>query len=141
MAAMQSVRTHAWRPVFRLHDWGCAMIWYENLYIGDSIPRKEGKIRRIKWKIEHHAGQWNIYVIALCRYGTNLLEIIPARELLQKYYPRQSLYIVGLAKGYDEALETAARIIIDVYQHTGGFSVRHYIKKEIDKPQKAGDGA
>jgi len=38
------------------------MKWYEDLYVGDSI---EGKVNRIKWKINHHAGTVSIYVIAL----------------------------------------------------------------------------
>ncbi len=112
------------------------MIWYENLYMGESIPKKDVKIRHLKWKINHNAVLTNIFIIVLCRSGTNLLEIIPARELRQKHYPKQNLYIVGLAKGYDEALETAASIVIDVYQKTGGFE----IKRCLLHTQKAGGG-
>jgi len=113
------------------------MIWYDNLYLGDSIPRKQRKQNRIKWKIEHNAGLLDIYIIVLCRYGTGLLEIIPTRELLQKAYPRQNLTVVGLARGYDEALETAARIVLDVYRHTGGFKVRPFLLRH---GLEAGDG-
>lgn len=113
------------------------MIWYDNLYIGESISKKAAKIKRIKWKINHNAGLLNIYIIVLCRYGTNLLEIIQTRELLQKSYPKGQLYVVGLAKGYDEAIETAAKIVVDVYQHTGGFQVKKYLLQQ----KKAGDGA
>lgn len=111
------------------------MIWHENLYIGESIPKKNIKIKHLKWKINHNAFLPNIFIIVLCRYGTNLLEIIPVRELRQKHYPKQNLYIVGLAKGYNEALETAAGIVSDVYKKTGGFDVKHCLRK----PRKAGD--
>lgn len=111
------------------------MIWHENLYIGESIQDKDLKIRHLKWKINHNAFLPNIFIIVLCRYGTNLLEIIPVRELRQKHYPKQNLYIVGLAKGYHEALETAAAIINDVYKKTGGFEV----KRCLLKAWKAGD--
>lgn len=111
------------------------MIWYENLYIGESISKKDAKIRRLKWKINHNACLINIFIIVLCRYGTNLLEIIPVRELRHKSYPKRNLYIVGLAKGYDEALETAAYIVIDVYKKTGGFAV----KKCLLQQTKAGE--
>lgn len=113
------------------------MIWYEKLYIGESIPKKDAKIRRIKWKIEHNAGQCRIYVIALCRYGSSLLEIIPARELLQKHYPKHQLYIVGLARGYQEALETAAEIVLDAYRQTGDFQVKRFL---LGQRKKAGGG-
>lgn len=112
------------------------MIWYENLYIGESIPKKNGKIKRLKWKIDHNAGLLNIYIIVLCRCGDNLLEIIPSKELLQKAYPKKGLFVVGIARGYDEALQTAAGIVIDVYQHTGGFQVEQYLLRNT----KAGDG-
>lgn len=112
------------------------MNWHENLYIGESIPKKKGKIKRLKWKIEHNAGLLNIYIITLCRHGDNLLEIIPSKELLQKAYPKKGLYVVGLAKGYDEALQTAANIVVDVYQHTGRFQVEKYFLQDI----KAGGG-
>lgn len=114
------------------------MIWYENLYIGESIPKKDAKIRRIKWKIDHNAGLLNIYMIVLCRYPSGLLEIIPARELKQKYYPKRQLYVVGLAQGYHEALETAAQIVTDVYAHTGGFQVKSYLLSQRGQRKKAG---
>ena len=79
------------------------MKWYEDLYVGDSI---EGKVNRIKWKINHHAGTVSIYVIAFASNRQNLLDIIPAWELMQKSYPgKKEMQIIGLAKGYAEALE------------------------------------
>ncbi len=104
--------------------WQAYMTWHDDLYVGESIIHKTDKI---KWKICHNAGQLNIYVITLASNEKNLLDIIPARELLQKGYPKQNLYIVGLAKGYDEAVEVAASIIDLVYQKTGGFAVRSYL--------------
>lgn len=112
------------------------MIWYEKLYIGESISKKRAKLRRIKKKVNRNAFLWNIFLIVLCRYGSSLLEIIPARELCQKNYPKQDLYIVGIAKGYQEALETAAKIVTDVYKKTGGFQVKSCLMQQ----KKAGDG-
>lgn len=100
------------------------MIWYEKLYVGESIVHKT---KKIKWKICHNAGQLNIYVITLASNEHNLLDIIPAQELLQKGYPKRGLYIVGLAKGYEEAVEVAVSIVDEVYQATGTFAVRSYL--------------
>lgn len=100
------------------------MTWYEDLYVGESIIHKKSKII---WKIRHNAGQLNIYVIALASNEKNLLDIIPAQELLQKGYPRQQLFIVGLAKGHDEAVGVAVSIIDEVYRKTGTFAVRKYL--------------
>ncbi len=100
------------------------MKWHKSLYAGDSIVHK---ISKIKWKILHNAGQIDIYVIALASNPQNLLDIIPSRELLQKAYPKKEMYVVGLAKGYEEALEVAVSIIDEVYRSTGSFAVSEYL--------------
>ena len=103
------------------------MKWYDDLYVGESIVHKTSKI---KWKILHNAGQLNIYVITLASNPANLLDIISEKELLQKGYPKKNLYIVGLAKGYQEAVDTAVAIIDEVYQNTGAFAVSSYLMKK-----------
>lgn len=106
------------------------MKWYKDLYVGESIVHKTN---RIKWKIRHNAGQINIYVIALASNEENLLDIIPARELLQKGYPKKHIFIVGIAKGYDEAVNVAVSIIDEVYRQTGAFGVRTYLSRKRRK--------
>lgn len=102
------------------------MKWYKDLYIGESIAHKKN---RIKWKIIHNAGQLDIYVIALASNRENLLDLIPAWELMQKHYPKEHVFIVGLAGSYEEAAELAAKIVCEAYAATGSFKVREYIKK------------
>lgn len=99
------------------------MTWYKEYYAGESIA---GKKERIKWKILHHAGQIGIYVIAVSSSPGNLLDIIPSWELMHKYYPKSELLIVGVDKGYENAMELAGMIVMDVYQKTGDFRVREY---------------
>ncbi len=100
------------------------MRWYENLYAGDSILRRQ---KKIKWKIIHNAGQIRVYVITLASNPANLLDIIPSWELMQKHYPKRELYVIGLAGSYDEAVELAGKIVSEVYAVTGGFDIRSYI--------------
>lgn len=102
------------------------MTWYEDLYVGESIVHKTSKI---KWKIRHNAGQLNIYVISLASNEANLLDIIPAQELLQKGYPKRDMHVIGLAKGYDEAVDVAVSIVDEVYRSTGAFDVRSYLRQ------------
>mgnify|MGYP000221946932 FL=1 len=103
------------------------MKWYEDLYVGDSI---EGKVNRIKWKINHNAGTISVYVIAFASNSQNLLDIIPAWELMQKSYPKKQMKIIGLAKGYEDALELVRTIIDETYQNTGDVDVWKYLKEE-----------
>ena len=102
------------------------MKWYDNLYVGESI---KGKEKRIKWKIEHNAGTLSIFVIALSSNPDNLLDMIPAKELMQKAYPKEQLEIIGLAKGYEEGLELITRIVDEVYQSTGDVDICTYLKE------------
>ena len=109
------------------------MKWYENLYVGESIKHKTEKI---KWKIKHNAGQINIYVISLASNPQNLLDIIPAQELMQKAYPKKEMYIIGLAHGMDEAQIVVKQIIDEVYRKTGGFQIRSYLLKKKDSENR-----
>jgi hypothetical protein len=101
------------------------MTWYDDLYVGYGIRKKE---KQVVWRIKHNAGQIGVYVIALASNKKNLLDIIPATDLLQRSYPKQEMYVVGLAKGYDEAVDVAVSIVEEVYQMTGGFDVRRYFQ-------------
>ena len=114
------------------------MIWYENLYIGESIPKKNAKIRRLKWKIDHSKCLTNAFIIVLCRYGTNLLEIIPARELCQKAYPKRNLYVVGLARGYDDALYSSKRKVTAHDQGSGAVFAGAFETLRLDAASFAG---
>lgn len=101
------------------------MKWYHDLYVGDSIA---DKAKRIKWKINHNAGTVSVYVIAFASNKQNLLDIIPSWELMQKAYPgKKEMQIIGLAKGYEEALELVKQIIEETYRNTKTVDVRAYL--------------
>ncbi len=99
------------------------MIWYKDFYAGEGIAKKKEKI---KWKILHNAGQIDIYVISLSSNPENLLDIIPSWELMQTYYPKEDLLVVGVEKGYENAMELAGMIVMDVLQKTGSLDIRDY---------------
>ena len=109
------------------------MTWYDELYVGESIVHKT---KRVKWKINHNAGQIGIYVIALPSNEKNLLDLIPAWELMQKHYPKKQLYIIGLAGDYDEAVTLAAMIVCEAYAKTGSFCVADYLGENKTKKKE-----
>lgn len=106
------------------------MKWYRNLYVSESIG---SRVNRIKWKINHNAGTVSVFVIAFASNPDNLLDIIPAWNLMQKGYPKRQLKIIGLAGGYDEALELVRTIIDETYQCRGDVNVWEYLKEERRK--------
>lgn len=103
------------------------MKWCRNLYVSEAIGDKAG---RIKWKINHNAGTIWVYVITFASNPDNLLDIIPAWQLMQKSYPKKDLEIIGLAKGYDDAIMLVQQIIEETYANTGGVDVWSYLKQE-----------
>lgn len=46
------------------------------------------------------------------------------------------MVVVGLAKGYDEAIEVAASIVDEVYHSTGTFAVRAYLAEKQGKERR-----
>ena len=106
------------------------MKWYSNLYVSESIGKK---VNKIKWKINHNAGTINTYVIALPSNPANILDMIPTYDLMQKAYPKKNIHIIGLAKGYDEALDLIRQIVQEVYEATGDFNISNYLKIKREK--------
>ncbi len=102
------------------------MVWYRYLYADESCASKKEKI---KWKIRHNAGQVNIFVITLSENEGGLLEVISAVELMQRGYPKDRLFVVGVAKGYEEACDLACGIVLEVYRKTGNFKVKEYLRE------------
>lgn len=87
------------------------------------------KISKIKWKLKHNAGQLDIYVIMLAT-GNDLLEIMHCAYLQQTYYKKTPPFIVGVAKGYNGALELVEEIVQDTYEQTGDYKVKDFIKSK-----------
>lgn len=104
------------------------MKWYRKLYMGDTARTQKykmfGYIRKNRFSM-------NTYLIALSNHPDNLLDIFSANVLKQPHFKKKQtgdMYIVGLAKGRDEALEVVRQIIDDVYTNTGGFDIRKYLR-------------
>ncbi|OYO51279.1 hypothetical protein C8E03_10137 [Lachnotalea glycerini] len=103
------------------------MIWYRNLYVGETARKRK---HEIVWKVKHKAGMLGVYLISLSSNQENLLDIIDSSMLIQPYYEKEDIFIVGIACGYDEALELTTRIIETLYKKTGDFKIRQYLTNE-----------
>lgn len=99
------------------------MQWAEHLYLSDRTAAKKEKIIK---KAEQGAGMVSIYLIALASNPQNLFDIFHAAHLKEPAFYRRNPFIVGIASGYDEALELVRRMVEDIYRETGGFRVREY---------------
>ena len=103
--------------------------WYRNLYLGDNARKAKyktfGLIRKNRFTID-------TYIIAMSDNPDNILDIYSANVLKQPHFKNKSyrnkVYVVGLAKGRNEALELVRCIVDDTYSHTGGVDVAGYLK-------------
>ncbi len=102
------------------------MEWYNNLYIGKNAKRRKHKIIM---RVIRRKPQIGIYLITLPVNEANSLEIYPSYILLQKYYRKKKMMVVGISEGYDEALQIMQDIIMDCYNETGQFLVSRMIEK------------
>lgn len=102
--------------------------WYKKLYVGDTAKKKEKKIIR---KINSGAGQLGVYVITLAVNRENHLEIFSANILLQKPVRSYCPMIVGIARGYDEAVAVVQEITEEVYQKTGAVDIRAFLESDL----------
>lgn len=106
------------------------LTWYKKLYVGDNAKKRKDRIIR---RVNHRKFQMEVYLITLASNPDNLLEIVPAEQLIQKIVYRRCPMIVGLAVGYWEALELVQRIVAETYETQGNTDVRGYLQ---DKRQK-----
>ena len=99
------------------------MQWAENLYLTEKTASKKDKIIR---KANRGIGMVSIYFITLASNEENLFDIFHAAHLKQPAFYRQNPFVVGIASGYDEAMDLVQQMVEDIYQETGAFQVREY---------------
>ena len=76
--------------------------------------------------IKEHKLQGGVYVIILAVNGKDIFDIIPSVMLSEDGYKGRDIKILGIAKGLIEAKELGSKMIMDVYEQTGGFEVRGF---------------
>lgn len=104
---------------------------YKQLYVSESLQGKEAKILQ---KVEDGKFQFGIYLVVLANGKQNNLECFNAAMLLQNSLRTEQLFVVGIAKGYGEAVSLIENIANEVYEQTKDLRIREYIlrrQKEI----------
>ncbi|RGY99410.1 hypothetical protein [Clostridium sp. AM58-1XD] len=92
------------------------MRWYHHLYEGEKAKEKRYSIIQ---RIRGRKFQKGSYVITPPSNGNNVLDIYPSNILLLPCYRKSDLLVLGIAADYDEALEVAGRIVVDMYKRIG----------------------
>lgn len=101
------------------------MKFYRKLYTGESIKHPN----KVKWKLRHDKIQPGIYVIALAS-GEDQLEIYHSAFLKQSYYKTNPPYIIGIAGGYEEAVDMVVKMTQNALEQTGSPDLKKYLFPE-----------
>ncbi len=100
------------------------MEYYRYLYLSERLEKKKD---RIMDRLERNRFQPGIHLILLPANEKNQLEILNAAWLLQPDYPKEGLFVVGIADSFENALEYVEKISQEVYDSTKGLDIRNYI--------------
>ena len=100
---------------------------YKRLYTNDLSPKK---VKGYRNKLKQGKPALSLYLITLPLNGEGLFEIYPYTLLLQKHFKQDesSLYVLGFADAYEEALEVVRRLVTDMYEQTGEFDVVKFVQ-------------
>lgn len=97
------------------------MEYYRNLYLGEQISKRCQKVRE---KLNKGETVWNTYLIVLSPNPRNQLEFFDAILLKQDWFAKKDYLVVGMAAGYDEAIEVTWHIVDDIYRQTDSADIR-----------------
>lgn len=100
------------------------MKFYYALYMDEKIISCKEEVLT---KLKNDEWQFEKYLITLTKNEKNHLEFYNSVLLIQKTIPKEDLFVVGIANGYEEALELVEKITQDVYDKTKGVDIRNYI--------------
>ena len=102
------------------------MKYYKHLYLSEGLEKKKDKIIQ---KIEAGKILPGIFLVTLAPDEKNQLEIHRYILLLH----REELFVVGISKDYEGALELVEEITQEVYNKTKSADIRSYI---LDREQE-----
>lgn len=102
------------------------MKWCKNVYVTDDVADKK---RKILHRLKAGKLQFNVYAIILPLGADGIMEIYPAYIFRQKIYKCQSVYVIGLASGREDAYKLAGEIALECYSKNKDFDIRKFIRE------------
>lgn len=109
------------------------IFWYDNLYMDDWVRKNREKCRKtIERRSVWQKLPWkkSYYIITLANNKENLFEIISTDEMFFRYYGYTDIYIVGVARDYDSAVEILTNFLTKGYQKDSEYNPRNVFTKE-----------
>lgn len=95
------------------------------LYLGEGI--KEQKLDKIKNKLINKPLLAGVHILVLSRNPVDQLEVLDSKQLVQRFYERHELYVIGIAKDREEALDLVEQIAQECLDSRGDCKLKEYL--------------
>lgn len=99
--------------------------YHPKLYLGESIS--ESKLDKIKKQLKKQPLLSNVYLITVSRNPVDQLDIFSAKQLVQNYYSKYPVYVIGIASNYEEALAVIENIVQECLGARGDCALKEYL--------------
>ena len=97
----------------------------QNLYLGEGIAPE--KLDKLKKRMNKKPLLANVYLITPARNPADKLDIFDARQLVQPHYKDEEFLVLGMASGYEDALQLIERITGECLKARGDCNLREYL--------------
>ena len=97
----------------------------QNLYLGEGIAPE--KLDKLKKRLNKKPLLANVYLITPARNPADQLDIFAARQLVQPHYKDEEFLVLGMASGYEDALQLIERFTGECLKARGDCNLREYL--------------
>ena len=97
----------------------------QNLYLGEGIAPE--KLDKLKKRLNKKPLLANVNLITPARNTADQLDIFDARQLAQPHYKDEEFLVLGMASGYEDALQLIERITGECLKARGDCNLREYL--------------
>ena len=97
----------------------------QNLYLGEGIAPE--KLDKLKKRLNKKPLLANVYLITPARNPVDQLDIFDARQLVQPHYKDEEFLVLGMASGYEDALQLIERVTGECLKARGDCNLREYL--------------
>lgn len=104
------------------------LIYHPKLYLGESM--NYGDMVKIKAQFNIQPSKVDIFLITRSMNEHDQLDIFHAKYLEQKYYTDHPVYVFGMAKSKEEAINLIEKLMQECVTARGDANLTAYLKPE-----------
>ncbi len=104
--------------------------WYPDLYLGEKARKRKRKLIAQVNRGRFYPG---LYLITEAANGQDQLDIVDSRCILLKKVEELLPPVVGMAIGYDEAMDVLIDIAQETYDKTGTGNMLEFVRRKAGR--------